>query len=62
MLWEKVHLLLLVCGEYIVLVLFFLIKPVHVDTIQNHGKDKYSKEKPPGKSIPGSTQRENHNK
>lgn len=49
---KKVHLLLLVCGEYIALILFFSRKPAHMDNIQSHGKGKCSKENLIGKIHP----------
>lgn len=50
---KKAHLLLLVCGEYNALILFFPTKPAHMDIIQDHGKDKYRQENPIRKTHSG---------
>lgn len=52
-LYKEFHLLLLVCDEHIALIVFFLIKPAHMDISQSHGKDKYRKENPIGNIHPG---------
>ena len=45
-LWKKAHLLLLVCEEYIALILCSPNKSALMDIIQSHEKDKFRKGNP----------------